>query len=861
MHNRERTWDRLSRTLVRRIRSRRFVAFAFTATVLAVAGGSYLTWVLAAANRVEDSIEAMEGLDLASIANGDAESIASAERSLDDADAKISSFSLRIAPIRVADAVIGWIPIVGDQVRGPVAITRQAEAAVATSRGLIPAASKLSELQTVVGSSAFLTGEPDPKIDLLIASVETDASQVTDSLERLQQAGDDLRGLRLLPLIRSKADQAADIEARLTAAVTMVEVAPDLIRSARAMGGSASDLADNGRISGDIDFESLQALAAALADDASAANANSQKFAASTGVAMPGSEVSDLADDLVIATESVWRMATGLSDLLSVSQPAMDALSSSDGSLLKNGGALTRSLEALDENSELIADAVTNIEGSIDSIEKLRQDSSSLVASSAIDKLLIEAEKLSSAGALLRDGPGVALDLIAADGDKTYLVIGQTSDELRAAGGFTSSVWTIQFSHGALVSSEYIPILEFDDVTARNLTPSVPNALNVHMDAGSLYLRDVGWDPHFPAVGELALELYRLNQGDKVDGVIAVTQWGLIDLIDAIGGIETAQGFIAPEEALEVIEQGTDTEGTGFLQYLFDGLVESVRGDSPDSERLALSRAIWDAFSKKDLMIFSPEAEVQSDLVSLGWAGEFPLDQADRLAVVDSNVGWTKSDRNIERGFLYEVDLRDTENPLARLDLTYRHTGVPVGRDCSEQRTPMQSEFAYELARNSCYWDFFRVYTALGSDAYVHPELPLPVNSVADRIGRLEAGSPTFAKEFDANGDYFSGLFAIEPGSGEQVSIRYELPESVTQTVDGGLVYQLHLVAQPGAQGRAATVRILMTDGYQLASSSHSPARVSDQSALFEFDLVEDELLVVEMAPGADFSDVFEAGY
>lgn len=854
--------ERFTRATARALFNRRVATILGVLVVVSVASVFYFSWVFSAANKVQDSVSSMEAIDLASVARGDAAAALTAEVTLDETEDRISSLSSRIRPVRVMATGIGWVPFLGDQFKGPVALVQQAESALETTRSLIPAAASLSEFESVVVSPSFLSGEPDAEIDSLIASVQRDAELSSSSLADLQAAGDELRNLRLLPVLRAKADQAEKIEIRLSAAVDMVSIAPDLIRSAQAMSSTAAEIAKTQNIDDDgLNFEQLGALASQLRDDAASANDYASDFSAAAEQAIPGSDISKLSAELVTATESVHQLASGLSGLIHVAQPAMDALRDSEGPLLRDGSAIRASLETLLANEDQIDIAVTDIESGVVSLTNLVESNSSVVSSSAISDLLDQADLLVSVGSLLRDGPALAMDLIAIDSEKTYLVIGQTSDELRAAGGFTSSVWTIRFNNGALASSSYIPVLEFDDETARNLAPSVPSALNVHMDAGSLYLRDVGWDPHFPAVGELSAELYRLNQKDEVDGVIAITQWGLIDLIDAIGGIETAQGFIAPEEALAVIELETDAQGTGFLQFLFDGLIESIRGDNSDKELLVLLKAIRDTFSEKDLMIYSQEPDVQSELVSLDWAGVFPLGQADRLAVVDSNIGWTKSDRSIDRTASYEVDLRDIERPQAQLDLTYRHTGVPVGRDCSEQRVPVGPEHAYELARNSCYWDYFRVYAALGSEVFIQPTLPLPVNSVADRIGRIDAGSSTFSHGFDSNGDFFSGVFAIEAGQGELVSIKYDLPTSVTETIEGGYIYRLNLFAQPGAGGRHTTVRVLLPEGHQVSGASHEATRLSTGSAVFEFDLLTDETLVVEIVESAALPEVFEAGY
>jgi hypothetical protein len=245
-------------------------------------------------------------------------------------------------------------------------------------------------------------------------------------------------------------------------------------------------------------------------------------------------------------------------------------------------------------------------------------------------------------------------------------------------------------------------------------------------------------------------------------------------------------------------------------------------------------------------MLFSADSGTQSELASLGWSGVLPLEPVDRLAIVDSNIGWSKSDRNIVRAAKYAVDLSEPHRPVSRLTLSYRHEGLPVSRRCNEHNPPAVEDAPYSQAKNACYWDYFRAYVAVGSEVIASPEFPLPISSTASRLARLDPGSPTFAHEFDANGDYFAGMFSVEPGDGRQFDISYRLPVSVLSETEHGYVYRLDLVAQPGARGRPTTVEITLPPGHALADSSEPPVSVGPGVAVFEFDLTEDVTLRVE---------------
>ena len=53
-------------------------------------------------------------------------------------------------------------------------------------------------------------------------------------------------------------------------------------------------------------------------------------------------------------------------------------------------------------------------------------------------------------------------------------------------------------------------------------------------------LRDVSWEPDFPTTARTAADMFRVGQRLEVDGVVAINQWTLLDIIEALGGISIA---------------------------------------------------------------------------------------------------------------------------------------------------------------------------------------------------------------------------------------------------------------------------------------------------------------------------------
>ena len=836
----------------RRLRDRWALTSVAVAVVLIVTAASYAAWVYSAATNVESMLDRAEELDVAAIASGDRGALSAARSLVDDSRSATGSLSSRLGPSRVVAASFGWVPWAGDQLRAPGLLTARAEAALRSTSPLIAAADDLFLLHGLVTTDGLTGNGADGELDRIIESLELRAVESEPLMADIRSTAAEMDGLALIGLFDSRARRVSSLEERWLAFGDLLMAAPAAISAARDVAGTASDVIDElNSVTSSVSLETITVSVTRLAVDSKRAAFSLSQFETSTQNAMPGTEFSVLISDLSVSMNAVSELSSGLSTIAGSFGTALEILKEARGPLLSKGDELQRALVFLVSQSEVLSKATASSTGAL---EVLRQQvvlgRADFLPSDVHEALTEQTTVLVNAGKLMEAGPELLLDLIAANTTKKYLVLGQSSDELRAAGGFTSSAWTLTFSDGSLTDTEYIPVLEFESPASAGNAPPPAGPLAYYMDAGALYLRDVGWDPDFASVGGLATELYRLNQPGEVDGVIAVTQWGIIRLVDAVGGIDVNDEFISPADTLRVIEERTDDEGTGFLQELFVGLLESLRGDATAGTQFELLKALGEIVDHKDLMLFNVDPTVQARIEALDWAGRFTGSDGDRLAVVDANVGWSKSDRSILRNAIYRVDLTRLDRPSAEMTLRYRNLGSEIGRDCGLQSVPPQQFVLYSSSSNSCYWNYIRAYVASGALLVSASELPLPENSVPDQLNVQEPGTPTFSHEFDESGDHFAGLIAVGPGEEQEFSVRYLLPSSVVERAEAGPVYKLELVAQPGARGRNVTVTVVLPAGHTVNSSSHAPVTSSDSELTFKFDLQTDQVLRLELSPG-----------
>jgi hypothetical protein len=123
--------------------------------------------------------------------------------------------------------------------------------------------------------------------------------------------------------------------------------------------------------------------------------------------------------------------------------------------------------------------------------------------------------------------------------------------------------------------------------------------------------------------------------------------------------------------------------------------------------------------------------------------------------------------------------------------------------------------------------------------------LTLPELSVSVEIGRGVPGQDTGTVSASHGRLVFSGLATIEAGERGEVTLVYDLPDSVVKREDGTITYRLLVQKQPGVKERNLSFDVLLPDGFDLVEASH-PATYSGDSR-FGLSLVVTEDTVIDL--------------
>ncbi|MBI3969142.1 MAG: DUF4012 domain-containing protein [Chloroflexi bacterium] len=404
-----------------------------------------------------------------------------------------------------------------------------------------------------------------------------------------------------------------------------------------------------------------------------------------------------------------------------------------------------------------------------------------------------------------------APDLLGVDGPRTYLLLGQTEDELRATGGFVGSAGVVTFEHGRLREVDYRSSYEVD-LGAEPLPP--PQPLAEYLGFGGWYFRDANWFADFPTSARWARWFWERHHGKPLAGVVAFDQELVRAVLAVVGPVyvpafgEQIGAHNFKSRTLYWLYQGqtsgpnpqfTPGAKTSFVKSFGEALVQRLSVATPD-QLAALVGVAEKALAERHLTILLDDPAVAPLLAENRWDGRLQTPSGDYLAVVDTTASYSKLAPIVDEQLDYEVRLRPDGAAQVRLTVAYANK-----YDAATARG------TYPLAYLGEYWsrerrrvDFLEGYYA----SYLRVYTPL---------GSLFGGSAGFdspADRYDETGKrVFAAYLSLRSGERRQTRLEYEVPAAAIPS-DGALDYRLYVQKQPGTEARPFTLRVLPPEGW-----------------------------------------------
>ena len=266
-----------------------------------------------------------------------------------------------------------------------------------------------------------------------------------------------------------------------------------------------------------------------------------------------------------------------------------------------------------------------------------------------------------------------------------YLILIQITDELRPSGGFLRAIIYARLEKGqpTQITAYDIQTLEPPgqgsfDWTAGGIRRLPPKPIERYMGLGNWVIRDANWWGDFRDSAEEVLGFWYRYSPEPVDGIIAVNDLALAQVVDAIGGIELANG--------EVID------GDNFKDYVISQFYRGNQSTWLENQR-AIARELTEAFMNSiaslsrlqllpifgmmmglldshDIMVFFVDPEIAATMNQLGFDGSLRTNGvSDYVYMVASNVSYSKSSPFIEHSLAYTATIDLQGNITSQFDV------------------------------------------------------------------------------------------------------------------------------------------------------------------------------------------------
>ncbi len=379
---------------------------------------------------------------------------------------------------------------------------------------------------------------------------------------------------------------------------------------------------------------------------------------------------------------------------------------------------------------------------------------------------------------------GVAQTVLGVSRPSSYLLLLADNSELRPGGGFIGSFATFGFDGGRLQSPRVADIYTLD-VSRQTRSDwarggghyiEPPPPLRRLLKDDGLMLRDASWSPFWIDDARQAEDLFQVESGQRVDGVVQIDPAAISIVLDMTGPV-AVPGYSQPVDSANVLPatlENTRTSRNGenrkaFLDVLATALLERLSALPPE-RWLDLGKALTRAGDERHLFAYANDPALEALVERGSLSGRMGAPENDGLRVIYGNVGGNKTDYWLRRSMQLEVDSRTGTHHL-EVDLMNQSPGLPGGY-------------------------YF---------AYVRFYLPPSATEVtaAGFWGSLDDLGP------DHGWRVLGGYVKVLKGKSGRLTLAYRVPPGVGK-------YRLDVVKQPGAAADPIEVRVAAPPGVQV---------------------------------------------
>lgn len=422
---------------------------------------------------------------------------------------------------------------------------------------------------------------------------------------------------------------------------------------------------------------------------------------------------------------------------------------------------------------------------------------------------------------LLAQAPAL-LEIFGDKYPRRYLILFQNKNEIRPTGGFIGSLALVSFNDGHLTELEIKDVYDFDGQIDETITPP-PGFGRLTLDWG---LRDSNYSPHFPTSAEQAAYFLEKGNGPTVDGVIAINQELVENLLKITGPIEvkgipvplTHQNFSTVITFFVETKIFSETDPKLPLKQFAEIFQDRLISEIPNNLEMFTS-ILLEAIAEEQILAWSPEDELQEIFRSLNIDGEqyIPNTKEDYLQIVRTNIAGNKSDFFTSDEVTHKTYIKQDGTIENQLIIRRTHAWQNIWEIIWERLadgawdkklyglaiTNNGTNYAENVTnRNSLPKAKHDYYEIFGRGANIdYTRIYLPKNSEIISVNGIK---PSQITEFeDLNKKVVAFELTVFPTTTEELRLNYRLPYKL-QTTDYD-DYYLYYERQPGTPDQAFT--------------------------------------------------------
>ena len=242
-------------------------------------------------------------------------------------------------------------------------------------------------------------------------------------------------------------------------------------------------------------------------------------------------------------------------------------------------------------------------------------------------------------------------EILAQDGEKTYLVLFQNNMQLRPTGGFIGSLALVTFRQGNLFNIRVLDVYSVDSRLKGKVEP--PEAIKNYLGEDNWFLRDSNWDSDFPTSAAQAEWFLEKELDEPVDGVIGLDLEFVRQALKEIGPLYLAD--FGQEINFQNLYEVTQYWGKkDFSAALLKTFLTELAEVSPE-KYFPLFRGFYQNLEEKHAQIFLHNQKAQRAIADLGWEGSVSQPAcggncfADFFGMVEANIGRNEANYFITR--------------------------------------------------------------------------------------------------------------------------------------------------------------------------------------------------------------------